>query len=377
MAAARQPGAEPSLRRWGVRAAPGDHTNPEAPGYVTGPTRKTRLRARLSGPSRLRLLTRFRLPLVLLVVAVAYGVAGYRLLEGWSLLDALYMTVITLAAVGFAEVHPLGPAGRIFTISLITLGVAALFFTLQAATELVASGQLVQSVRRRRMDTRIKRLDRHYVICAFGRVGRAVAEELARQGLPYVVVEQDPALLGQLEERGVPHLLADPTAEKVLRRAGVERAIGLVCAVDSDAVNVYITLTARALNPSLTIVARASNPGSVDKLTRAGADQVVSPYVLSGHRMAFLAQHPAVVDFLDLVGIAPDLKLEEIKVRPGSALDGATTGAACAAHRGATILAVKRPGVEPVAFPGPDVRLEAEDLVVALGPMDALDAMSR
>jgi hypothetical protein len=114
----------------------------------------------------------------------------------------------------------------------------------------------------------------------------------------------------------------------------------------------------------LTIVARASNPGSVDKLTRAGADQVVSPYVLSGHRMAFLAQHPAVVDFLDLVGIAPDLKLEEIKVRPGSALDGATTGAACAAHRGATILAVKRPGVEPVAFPGPDVRLEAEDLVV-------------
>jgi len=327
--------------------------------------------------SRLRLLTRFRLPLVLLVVAVAYGVAGYRLLEGWSLLDALYMTVITLAAVGFQEVHPLGPEGRIFTISLIALGVVALFFTLQAATELVASGQLVRSLRRRRMDTRIDRLDRHYVICAFGRVGRSVAEELARQGLPFIVVEQDHTMAAALEERGMPYLLADPTSEEVLRRAGVERAVGLVCAVDSDAVNVYITLTARALNPGLTIVARAANPDSVDKLTRAGADQVVSPYVLSGHRMAFLAQHPAVVDFLDLVRIAPDLKLEEMVVRPGSALDGATTGAASAAHRGATILAVKRPGAEPIAFPEPDVRLAAGDLVVALGPLDALDAMGR
>ena len=148
--------------------------------------------------SRLRLLTRFRLPIVLLVVAVAYGVAGYRLLEGWSLLDALYMTVITLAAVGFQEVHPLGPEGRIFTISLIALGVVALFFTLQAATELVASGQLVRSLRRRRMDTRIDRLDRHYVICAFGRVGRSVAEELARQGLPFIVVEQDHTMAAAL-----------------------------------------------------------------------------------------------------------------------------------------------------------------------------------
>ena len=124
-------------------------------------------------PAQDRILVRFRLPLALLVAVTVYGVAGYRVLEGWSLLDALYMTVITLAAVGFQEVHPLGPEGRIFTISLIALGVVALFFTLQAATELVASGQLVRSLRRRRMDTRIDRLNRHYVICAFGRVGRS------------------------------------------------------------------------------------------------------------------------------------------------------------------------------------------------------------
>jgi voltage-gated potassium channel len=229
--------------------------------------RSDRCRLRITRqPAGDRVLVWFRLPLLLLVAVTVYGVVGYRLLEGWSLLDALYMTVITLATVGFREVQPLGTRGQVFTISLILAGVMALFVALGVVTELVVSGQLARVLRRRRMDRRIGRLGQHTVICAYGRVGRAVAEELDRQDLPLVVVERQEALVPALEERGIPYLAADPTAEEVLARAGIQRARALVCAVDSDAANVYITLTARALNPKLVIVARASDPASVDTL---------------------------------------------------------------------------------------------------------------
>jgi voltage-gated potassium channel len=211
------------------------------------------------------------------VGVTVYGVVGYRVVAGWSLLDALYMTVITLATVGFREVQPLDAKGQAFTISLILAGVMALFVALGSVTELVVSGQLARALRRRRMDARIGRLDQHTVICAYGRVGRAVAEELTRQDLPLVVIEPQEALIPTLEEHAIPYLAADPTAEGVLGRAGIGRARALVCAVDSDAANVYITLTARALNPKLVIVARASDPASVDTLGRAGADRVVVP----------------------------------------------------------------------------------------------------
>ncbi len=328
-------------------------------------------------PAQDRILVRFRLPLALLVAVTVYGVAGYRVLEGWSLLDALYMTVITLSTAGFREVHPLSVRGQAFTISLILAGVLALFVGLGVVTELVVSGQLARILKRRRMDLRIGRLDRHYVVCAYGRVGRSVAEELARQGLPFVVIEPLERLAAALEEQDAPYIAGDPTAEEVLRRAGIERAQSLVCAVDSDAANVYITLTARALNPKLVIVARASDPASVDKLVRAGADQVVSPYALSGRRMAFLAQHPAVVDFLDLMSIVPDLRLEQIVVRAGSVLDGTSVAEASTTHGGATILAVKPASGEPIAYPRPEIRLAEGDRVVVLGPLRALDAMGR
>lgn len=322
------------------------------------------------------LLAWFRLPLGLLAAVIAYGVTGYHVLEGWSLSDALYMTVMTLSTVGYREVHPLSPGGQWFTISLILAGVIALFVALGVVTELVVSGQLGRVTRRRRMDTRIRRLNQHHVICAYGRVGHAVTDELVRQGVPLVVIERQQELIAALGERGLPYLAADPTDEQVLRRAGIMRARALVCAVDSDAVNVYITLTARALNPELMIVARASDPGSIDKLVRAGADQVVSPYLLSGRRMAFLAQHPAVVDFLDLMSVVPEQRLEEIVVRPRSTLEGATVGETAAAHNGTTILAVRPASGAPVAFPGADTKLAEGDRVVVLGPLTALDSLS-
>jgi len=209
------------------------------------------------------------------------------------------------------------------------------------------------------------------------RGGGGWAEDLARQDLPFVVVERQQALIPALEEQAIPYIAADPTVEEVLRRAGIQRARALVCAVDSDAANVYITLTARALNADLVIVARASDPASIDTLLRAGANQVVSPYLLSGRRMAFLAQHPAVVDFLDLMSIVPDLRLEQILVRAGSVLDGTTVAAASAAYRDATVLAIRRASGEPIAYPGPEIGLAEGDRVVVLGSLPTLDALGQ
>lgn len=322
------------------------------------------------------ILASFRLPAILLAGAIAYGTIGYWILQQWSFLDALYMTITVLTTVGFREVRPLDTDGQIFTISLMLLGVLVFFAVIAVLAQLITSGGLGEPLRRRRMRRRIDDLSEHYIICAYGRVGRAAAEEFWQHGVPVCVVEPLPELVPIIEERGLPYLNADPTEEDVLREAGIDRARGLVCAVDSDAINVYITLTARALNPKLSIVARASAPESVDKLLRAGADRVISPYEMSGRRMAYLALQPSVVEFFDMVTVAPDLRLEEIVVRPNSPLDGKTIGEAYSTYPDLTILAVKKMGAELIPSPGHDTPVAAGDLVVALGPVKVLGEMS-
>jgi voltage-gated potassium channel len=321
-------------------------------------------------------LSRFRFPMLLLGLALAVGTVGYRLIEGWPLLDGLYMTVTTLTTVGFREVRPLGTGGRVFTIGLILTGVLGLFTTVAIVAQLIMSGELSEPLRRRRMERRIEGLRDHYIICAYGRVGRAAADEFRQQGEAHVVIESQETLERLMAEHDAPYIVGDPSVESILENAGIQRAKGLVSAVDSDAMNVYITLTARTLNPKLFIVARASAPESVDQLYRAGADRVVSPYVLSGKQMASLALHPAVVEFIDMVTVAPDLRLEEIVVRRGSALDGKTVGAAYEARDDVTILAVKKSGAALDPRPANDLVLGAGDLVVALGPVKLLGELS-
>lgn len=322
------------------------------------------------------LVRHFRLPGLLLAGALVYGTVGYWLIEGWNLLDALYMTVVTLTTVGYEEVHPLHTDGRIFTITLMLYGVVVLFTAIAVVAQLLVSGELGEPLRRRRMRKRIEELHDHYVICAYGRVGRAAAEELTQQDIPFVVCEPLTELVPLLEERDIPYINADPSEEYVLQEAGIERARGLICAVDSDATNVYITLTGRALNPKLSIVARAASPESEGKLLRAGADRVVSPYILSGKRMAYLAMQPSVVEFFDMVTVAPDLRLEEIVVRPNSSLDGKTVGEACADFGDVSVLALKKMGADLLASPDNGTELSAGDLVVALGPAKALGEMA-
>ena len=308
----------------------------------------------------------------MLAFSLVYGTVGYVVIEGFSVLDALYMTVTTLTTVGFGEIEPLGPAGRLFTLSLIGIGFTAAFTLLAVLTSLVVSGQLGRSLTRRSMRQRIDGLRDHYIVCAFGRVGQSAVEELIAQGAQVVVVEVDPAREPEMIEAGVLYILDDPMREDVLERAGIERARGLLCAVDSDASNVYITLLARARNPDLFIIGRASSPESVEALERAGSNRVVSPYRLSGTRMAALASQPAMLEFVDMVSVAPDLRIEELIVGERSPLAGASVRHAAARYDGVMIMAVRSPDGSLLVPPRADTELAVGDLLIVVGPMDAL-----
>ena len=311
----------------------------------------------------------------MVTLAIVYGTVGYWLVERKNILDAFYAAVLTLSTLGIDRSPP-DPGGEVFTVSLILFGVVALFTAIGVGTEIVASGELGRWVRMSQLTRSIGRLSGHYVICAYGRVGRAVMEELRRRGHAAVVIESTPDLEPLLAEHGVPYISGDPADETVLRQAGIERARGLICAVDSDAANVFITLTARALNPDLQIVARASERASIDKLVRAGADEVVSPYGLTGRRMAILAVQPSVLEVLDLLNLGSDIRLEEVAVQAGMPLDGLTIAEARARYAGVAILALKKPGSEVSANPDHEVRLAAGDLIVALGPAEILNRMA-
>ena len=325
---------------------------------------------------RNRILARSRLPVLVVTLAIVYGTVGYWLVEGKNLLDAFYETMLTLSTLGVGPGPPPGPGGKIFTVSLILFGVVALFTAIGVGTEVVVSGEFGRWLRMNQVSRSIGRLSGHYVICAYGRVGRAVMEEVQRRGYTAVVIESKPELEPLLAEHGVRYIPGDPADETVLAQAGIERARGLICAVDSDAANVFITLTARALNPGLRIVARASERASVDKLVRAGADEVVSPYGLTGRRMAVLAVQPSVLEVLDLLNLGSDIRLEEVAVRAGTHLDSLTITEARARYAGVAILALKKPGSEVLANPDHQVRLAPGDLIVALGPAEILNRMA-
>jgi len=310
-------------------------------------------------PSTLR---RLRWVALALVAVVALGVAGYMLLEGWSFFDSLYMTVTTMTTVGFREVRPLDASGRAFTLALIVLGVGVALVGISLTAAVIAEAEIGGATRRKRMDKRIDALRDHFIVCAYGRVGRAAVRELQAAGLPFVVADPKEDLREQMEADGIPFIVDDPSNATVLRQAGVERARGLICAVDSDATNVYITLSARSVNPSLFIVARASERGTAETLERAGANRVVSPFVSSGRHMVRMAQDPTIVDLFDEgSGAATAIAVQEHVVAAGSALEGRS-----ATEAGNAVLAVRRVDGTTIARPAGDVVLAAGDVVLVL-----------
>jgi voltage-gated potassium channel len=307
------------------------------------------------------LFRRLRWTGVALLAIVAYGVVGYWALEGWSFLDALYMTIITLTTVGFSEIRPLDDSGRIFTMTLLVMGVGVALVAIALIASVIAEEELGGGTRRRRMRKQLEELHDHFIVCAYGRVGRAAVRELQAADVSLVVLDPKDELRDRMEEDGIPFLVEDPSLEHVLLEAGVDRARGLLCAVDSDATNVYITLTARSMNQGLFIVARASEPGSEKRLERAGADRVVSPFVSSGRHMVRMALDPGIVDVFDEASTrTAAIDVEERVVAPGSPLIDRTV-----AEVGAPVLAIRGADRRAVASPAAD-RLICEGDVILL-----------
>jgi len=306
------------------------------------------------------------------VVLVVIGMVSY-LGFGYSPWMALAMTLLTLTTVGFATGGHLSTGMLVFTAGLALLGVGLFVVILGLAATAIVEGRVSLFSRSRRMRRRIDELRGHFIVCAYGRVGRAIARELEAEGVPFVVVDSKAELEPDLDRDGQYYLIGDASDEAVLRQAGIDRARGLICAVDSDAENVFITIVARSLSPGLLIVARAAREQSADRLYRAGATHVVSPYVTSGRRMANLAVRPHVVEFFDVARAGqPGLRLEELEITEGSPLVGRTLQQLSGP---AVPLLVRRSNGQLIANPARELQLQAGDVLVISGEASDLNPL--
>jgi voltage-gated potassium channel len=316
-------------------------------------------------------------PATVIVLIMLTGTLGFMVIEGWNVLDSLYMTITTMATVGFGEIHPLSPQGRIFTIALIVLGVGGALYLLTAMMQFVFEGHLGRNLERRRMQRRIDHLRDHFILWGFGRVGRQVSHDFRAAGVEFVVIDVNQSSLDAASEEGCLCVRGDAADDETLRRAGIETARGLVTCVNSDADNIFVTLSARALRSDLFIVARGNNDEAAPKLRRAGADRVVSPYSIGGRQMAMLATRPAAVELIDRVlsHADVDLLLEDFTVREGSPLVGRTVrevGQVIAP--GVLILAIRRQA-QLVTQPPSDAAVGVGDELVAFGTSAQLRAL--
>jgi voltage-gated potassium channel len=314
-----------------------------------------------------------------LLVLLLAGSLGFVWIEGWSFFDALYMTVTTLSTVGYGEIRPLNRVGRIYNMVLILSGMGVMLYIVGSLARVLIEGEIREALGRRHLLTRIRKLTGHYIICGFGRIGETIVKELKARNTPLLVVENNPDSLPRLEAAGVSFVVGDATREEVLLEAGLERAKGLVAVVHSDASNVYIVLTARSLNPHLFILARAEDRGAEQKLLRAGADRVESPYLMGGQKMAHAILHPTVVTFLELAmkeGV--EWSMGEVTVGRNSNLVGVPLqDLGIRRDLDLILVAIKRADGDMIFNPSHDTVFQAGDTLIALGLQKNLDALEK
>lgn len=305
-----------------------------------------------------------------LVLLVFIGTAGFVLIEGWPVLDAVYMTVTTITTVGFMEIHPLSRTGRLFTMMLVISGVTVLFYTVGKIAQVMFEGQFQRYFGRMKVEKRIEAMKDHYIICGYGRIGSLICKEFAARPVPFVVVENQEPVVQKLETEGHPFIRGSATEDETLLRAGIKRAKGLIAVVTSDTENVYITLTARGLNPALFILARAGEEGSDIKLKRAGANKVISPYHIGGSRMAQAILRPNVVDFIEIATGRDhlDLQMEEICIPGGSSCVGENLhSSGFRKETGVIIVGIKKANGKMVFNPESHTKLDSHDTLIVLG----------
>jgi voltage-gated potassium channel len=311
----------------------------------------------------------------LLLVIIAGGTVGYAEIEGWTLWDAFYMTIITVTTVGYREVHPLSRAGEAWTVFVLVSGVGAALYTFTLLATVVVEGGLPKRLQRRQHERMLETIKDHFIICGYGRIGSIVAHQFRRQGIPYVVVERSAERLQAALEEGALGVEADASREDVLKRVGIDRARGLIAAVGTDAENVYAVLSARVLRPDLFIIGRAETEDATTKLKRAGADRVLSPYQIGAVQMAQTALRPAVVDFFELATSADNLELamEEITIANTSSLaDQSILTANLRQRYGVIVVGIQRQDRRMEFNPEPDTVIRTGDKLVVLGRPESL-----
>ncbi|MFN0095280.1 MAG: potassium channel family protein [Dehalococcoidia bacterium] len=311
---------------------------------------------------------RLRVALGLFAAVVSIGIAGYMTLSGLSFVDALYQTVTTLTTVGFRELADFGVTEKLFTVALLLSGVGIIFYSFAVIMEESLEGDIRSRFYRRRMELEIERMEGHYILCGFGRVGQEIARELRERQQPFVVIEERADSIELARGFGYHVVPGDASQERVLVQSNLTRARCLLAASDSDAGNTYITLTARALNPSLFIIARAALPQNEEKLRLAGADRVVSPYSLGGRRMVLLAFQPMAADFMDTLsrGRQGDLVLAEFEVNRDNGLQGQTCKQLIAGAPSASLLGIRHRDGSLAVGPKDQDLLEEGDIVIVL-----------
>lgn len=315
-----------------------------------------------------------------IVAVLIIGTTGYHLIEGWSLLESLYMTVITVTTIGYGEVQPLSDAGRIFTLFVICSGIGTGAYLFVTGSRFLIEGEVEKIFTRRRSMKAIRNIRDHFIVCGYGRMGSFVCHEFHARGIPFVVVEVQPEVQDRIVQAGYFLAPGDATEEDVLIAANIKYARGLVSVLDSDASNVYVVLTARELNPTLEIIARAAEEPAQKKLVRAGANRVISPYQIGGMRMVMGILKPTVMNFIEMAMDHRHLniELEEVRVASGSAYGGkrlVDTGI-----RGGLdliIIAVKKKDGTMVFNPGPYTVIEDEDTLIAMGEKDCLAVLAK
>ena len=308
--------------------------------------------------------------ILLTVVLVFAGSAGYMIIEGWGLSDAMYMTVITLATVGYGEVHQVSTTGRLFTIILIFLGVGYFLYVGGNIVQFLVEDRIRIILGRRKLDKQIAKLKDHYIICGYGRIGRVLARYLTERYLNVVIIEKNVSRQAAMDEDGVLYLVGEATDENLLIRAGIKEAKGLITAVATDADNVFLTLIAKQLNPGLFIVARAIQNTAKRTIQAAGANKVISPYDLGARRMAHAILRPTVIKFLELAFTdeSTDIQVEEIRVRSTSRLlNVALKDSGIRQKLDLIILTIKKADDTMIFNPKADTRIETDDTLVVVG----------
>ena len=313
-------------------------------------------------------------------IIIATGTLGYMFLEGWGILDALYMTVITISTVGFMEVKPMGDTGHVFTIFLVFIGVGFTLYVAAAVVQFMVEGRIRVIMGRRMVDRKISHLNDHYIICGYGRIGRVLCSKIRRGPVEVVVLEQDRELVPQMEEDKVLYICGDASDEDTLLKAGIQRARGLISVLATDTDNVFLVLTARQLAPKLAIMARASRESAKKKLLAAGATSVESPYEMGALRMAAKILRPTVTSFLDLAFAHShkEIQMEEIPVKPDSNLANVMLKDSGIRQRFNLILiAIELEGGDMLFNPSFEYVIKPGDTVIAVGEKENLKKLEQ